>query len=226
MKAVVGRYAADLVTDGMVLGLGTGSTVRYLLEALGERLAKGDLTEIVGIPTSEDTRGRAERLGIRIGSLTDYPDLHLALDGADEVDPSLNLIKGLGGALLREKVVVTASRSFVVMVDSSKRVDRLGRQAPLPVEIDPFSLGIQIRFVEALGAEPRLRRAGDGAPFLTDGGNLILDCRFPDGIPDPSSVARALDSRPGVLEHGLFLGVAEKVLIGTPEGVEVVTRGD
>ncbi len=222
LKKAVGYQAAELVESGMIVGLGTGSTVRYLLDALGERLRSGRLRDVVGVPTSDATAQRAAALGIPLTDLSGGPKLDLAIDGADEVDPSLNLIKGLGGALLREKVVVSAAARFVVMVDESKLVDRLGRKAPLPVEVDPFSLGIQIPFLARLGARPVQRVAPDGRPFRTDGGHHILDCRFDDGIPDPVRLAEELDRRPGVLEHGLFLGMAERVLVATPEGVRIM----
>jgi ribose 5-phosphate isomerase A len=224
LKRVVGFMAADLVEEGMVLGLGTGSTVRFLLEGIADRRSRGELKNVVGVPTSEDTHRRATALGIPLATLLERPSLDLALDGADEVDPALDLIKGLGGALLREKVVVTAAARFVVLVDETKKVDRLGRKAPLPVEIDPFSLGIQLPFLRSLGCEPIQRLAADGTPYRTDGGNLVLDCRFADGIPDAAELARALDTRAGIMEHGLFLGCASMVLVAAATGMEVLSR--
>lgn len=223
-KRAAAYRAAEWIEDGMVVGLGTGSTVRYLLEAIGERRSAGDLGSIVGVPTSEDTRARSEKLGIPLGDLQSHPRIDIALDGADEVTPSLDVIKGLGGALLREKLVAVDAGSFVVLVDESKRVDRLGRKAPLPVEVDPFGLGIQIPFLKSLGCDPVLRNGSDGRPFVTDGGNLILDCRFADAIPDPEGLALELDSRPGVLEHGLFLRMADRVVVAAAAGVEVLER--
>lgn len=223
-KRAVGYRAAEYIEDGMKVGLGTGSTVRWLLEAIADRRANGEIADIIGVPTSEETTRRASALGIPLGTLADYPLLDVALDGADEVSPDLDLIKGLGGALLREKVVVAAAARFIVLVDEGKLVDRLGRKAPLPVEIDPFSLGIQLPFLRGLGAEPSLRRDPAGEPFRTDGGHLILDCRFPDGIPDPARIAAALDARPGIMEHGLFLGSASEVVVARHAGIEVRTR--
>jgi ribose 5-phosphate isomerase A len=223
LKREVGFRAAALIEDGMMLGLGTGSTVRYLLEAIAERRGRGELVRIVGVPTSEDTRRRSEALGIPLGDLTAFPRLDLALDGADEVDPTLNLIKGLGGALLREKIVVTAAADFIALVDESKRVDRLGRQAPLPVEIDPFSLGIQLPFLRDLGCDPRLRLGPAGGPLRTDGGHVVVDCYFPEGIDDSHALADRLDSRPGVLEHGLFLDCTSQVLVATPSGCQILS---
>lgn len=224
-KRAAAYRAADWIEDGMVVGLGTGSTVRHLLGAIAERRAAGELGGIVGVPTSEDTRIRSERLGIPLGDLQSHPRIDIALDGADEVTPSLDLIKGLGGALLREKLVAVDAGSFVALVDESKQVDRLGRKAPLPVEIDPFGLGIQVPFLKAIGCEPRLRTSADGRPFVTDGGNVILDCRFNDGIPDPQGLALELDRRPGVLEHGLFLKMTDRVVVAAAGGVQVLERG-
>lgn len=223
-KRVAGYRAAEYIEDGMVLGLGTGSTVRFLLEAIADRRKAGELANIVGVPTSEDTTRRATALGIPLSTLARHPSLDLALDGADEVDPSLDLIKGLGGALLREKVVVAAAADFVVLVDATKLVDRLGRKAPLPVEVDEFSLGVQLPFLRRLGCNPEIRRAASGDPFRTDGGHLVVDCHFPDAIADPHALAAELDSRPGIMEHGLFLGSAKRVIVARPAGCEVLTR--
>ncbi len=224
LKRAVGYRAAEFIQNGMVVGLGTGSTVRHLLDAIAERRDSGDLGKIVGVPTSEDTAARARALGIPLGTLTDHPRVDIALDGADEVDPSLDLIKGLGGALLREKIVVAAATDFIVLVDSSKLVDRLGRIAPVPVEVDEFGLGIQMPFLVGLGCEPRVRRGPDGNLFRTDGGNLIVDCRFEDGVHNPSELASVLDARPGIMEHGLFLGYASSVIVARVGGCEIMTR--
>jgi ribose 5-phosphate isomerase A len=223
-KRAVGYRAAGYIENGMVVGLGTGSTVRWLLEAIADRRKAGEIRDIVGVPTSDDTVRRATALGIPLGTLDEYSQLDIALDGADEVDPNLDVIKGLGAALLREKIIVTAAKRFVVLVDDSKLVDRLGRKAPLPVEIDPFSLGVQIPFLWGLGAEPVLRKDASGAPLRTDGGHIILDCHFADGIADPAALAAALDTRPGVMEHGLFLNVASQVLIARAGHDEIEIR--
>jgi ribose 5-phosphate isomerase A len=208
----------------MVVGLGTGSTVRHLLDAIAERRARGELQRLIGVPTSEATRLRSENLGIPLGTLSSHPHLDVALDGADEFDPSLDLIKGLGGALLREKLVAVAAGSFIALVDESKRVARLGEKVPLPVEVDSFGLGIQHDFLRALGADPLLRRGPDGEPRRTDGGNVILDCHFAAGILDPEGLALELDRRPGILEHGLFLKMTDRVLVASPNGVEILER--
>jgi ribose 5-phosphate isomerase A len=224
LKRAVGYRAAELIEEGMIVGLGTGSTVRYLLEAIAERRRMGDLSDIIGVATSEDTTRRAMALGIPLGSLTDHPELDLALDGADEIDPSLDLIKGLGGALLREKVVVAAADDFVVLADESKLVSRLGTRAPLPVEIDAFSLGVQIPFLRTLECEPVVRMSAGGEAYQTDGGHLVVDCWFEGGIRDPVGLAAVLDARPGIMEHGLFLGYASRAIVGRPDRCEILVR--
>ena len=209
----------------MAIGLGTGSTVRPLLELLGARLAAGQLRDVVAVPTSEDTAQRCRTLRIPLGTLDEHPALALAVDGADEVGPRLDLIKGLGGALLREKLVARATRRFVVIADDSKRVRRLGTRAPVPVEVVPFGWSTHLEFFAGLGARAELRRAADGAPYLTDGGHYIVDCRFSRGIADPRRLARALDARVGMVEHGLFLGLAREAFIAGARGVRHLTRG-
>lgn len=225
LKRAVAERAIDWIEDGMVVGLGTGSTVRHLLDVIAERRSEGGLGRIVGVPTSEDTRQKAERLGIPLSDLTSNPTLDVALDGADEFDPSLDLIKGLGGALLREKLVAVASRSFIALVDESKRVPHLGTKAPVPVEVDAFGIGIQFDFLRSLGGDPRVRVGSDGQPRVTDGGHLIIDCYFHDGLSDPVGIALELDKRPGVMEHGLFLGMTERVLVAGEGSVIVLERG-
>lgn len=218
--------AADYLRDGMVVGLGTGSTVRYLLEEIGARRTRGELMRIVGVPTSDDTSRRARALGIPLGSLEDHPAIDLTIDGADEVDSRLDLIKGLGGALLREKVVASVSRELVIIVDESKLVTRLGTRGPLPVEVDAFAAPVVRPFLTGLGAQPTLRLSASGEPYRTDGGNLILDCRFPDGIEDAGALESALASRPGILESGLFVGMADRVVVAGPDEVRILTRSE
>jgi ribose 5-phosphate isomerase A len=225
LKRAAGRHAAALLEDGMVVGLGTGSTVDHLLVAIADRLARRELSRIVGIPTSERTRLRALDLEIPLTDLRAHPRVDLTLDGADEFDPSLDLIKGMGGALLREKLVAAAATRFVVLVDDSKRVSRLGTRSPLPVEVDPFGAAIQEPFLLGLGCDPRPRRSPSGELALTDGGNVIYDCHFEGGIEDPVGLALELDTRPGILEHGLFLKMAERVIVAGAGGVEVLQRG-
>lgn len=223
LKARAAARAAELVEDGMKLGLGTGSTARLVLEAIAARRGRGELQRIVGVPTSSDTRDHATRLGIPLATLDDEPRLDLTLDGADEVDPALDLIKGLGGALLWEKIVASATDRLVIVVDESKRVDRLGQKAPLPVEVVPFGWRTVIDTARSLGATPELRRT-DGAPFTTDSGHYILDCRFPDGIDDVREAERRFLHSPAVVETGLFLGMAETVVIAGAHGVEIIHR--
>ena len=225
LKRKAAERAAEWIRDGMTVGLGTGSTVKHLLDVIAERRAGGEWTTIVGVPTSVDTERRATALGIPLATLAERPRIDLTIDGADEVDPALGLIKGLGGALLREKIVAAASAALVIVADESKVVERLGTRAPLPVEVDPFGEPIQPAFLRALGCEPAPRRAADGSAYVTDGGNHILDCRFPDGIADAAALERALALRPGIVECGLFLGMATAAVIAGAGGVRVLERG-
>ncbi len=224
LKRAVGVQAAQLVDSGMRLGLGTGSTVAHLLVALALRLEKGELRDIVGVPTSLRTATEARKLGIPLTSLAETPDLDLTIDGADEVDPQLDLIKGLGGALLREKMVAQASGRLAIMVDDSKIVPTLGARSAVPVEVVQFGWEVHGSFMESLGTEPVLRVGVDGEPIVTDNGNFIVDCRFPDGIGDAETFERAVQARAGVVETGLFLGMATEVLVAAPEGVSTLTR--
>jgi ribose 5-phosphate isomerase A len=225
LKRAAAERAADRVESGMRLGLGTGSTVAHFLDVLAERIRAGQLERIVGVPTSIRTAERSSELGIPLMELQDAASLDLTVDGADEVDPSLDLIKGLGGALLREKMVAQASRRLLIMVDASKEVSRLGGKAPLPVEVVRFGWEAHLPFFRSLGAEPTLRASADGTPYLTDNGNHMVDCRFPDGIADPAQVEDALRARAGVVESGLFLGMASAVVVAAAGGVRVLERG-
>lgn len=217
-KEAAGEQAAAGVESGMILGLGTGSTVAYFLEALGRRIREGSVTKVAGVPTSVRTRDHARRLGIPLLSLPEAGALDYTVDGADEVDPVLDLIKGLGGALLREKMVAQATRHLTIIVDDGKVVDRLGTRAPLPVEVVPFGWEAHIPFLSALGCHPTLRGSNGATPFATDNGNFILDCRFPMGIQEPRAVEEALRGRAGVVETGLFLGMTSEVLVGSNGG--------
>ncbi len=226
LKRAVGVEAAELVDSGMRLGLGTGSTVAHLLVALAEKLNGGALSDVVGVPTSLRTAREARELDIPLTSLTETPVLDLTIDGADEVDPELNLIKGLGGALLREKMVAQASRRLAIMVDDGKMVPALGTRCPVPVEVVQFGWEVHAPFVESCGADPVLRMGPDGEPMVTDNGNYIIDCHFPDGIDDAEGFERAIRARAGVVESGLFLGMATEVLISGPDGVKTLSKGD
>ncbi len=208
----------------MRLGLGTGSTVAHFLRHLGARIERGDLVDIVGVPTSNRTEQAARALGIPLGTLAELGSLDVTVDGADEVDPALNLIKGLGGALLREKMVAQASARFVVIVDDAKLVSRLGERAPVPVEVVTFECDSHMRWFEALGAEPKVRRGEAGDAYLTDNGHLIVDCHFVKGIPDPLELENRLSGRAGVVESGLFLDMADEVVVAGADGVYRMTR--
>lgn len=224
LKRAAAERAAEWIRDGMTLGLGTGSTVRHLLDVIAEHRVAGEWRRVVGVPTSEDTATRCRALGIPLATLAERMRMDLTIDGADEVDPALRLIKGLGGALLREKIVAAVSDTLVIVADESKRVERLGTRSPLPVEVDRFGMAAQPEYLRSLGAEPVLRMDGDGRPLVTDGGNHVFDCRFPDGIDDPERLEVQLNNRPGILENGLFLGLAQAVVIAGRDGVEVVGR--
>jgi ribose 5-phosphate isomerase A len=224
LKRAAAERAAEYVASGTVIGLGTGSTVRPLIEAIGRRLTDGTLRDVLAVPTSEDTARRCRALGIPLTTLDDHLRLALAIDGADEIGPHLDLIKGLGGALLREKLVALAATRFVVVADASKRVRKLGTRAPVPVEVVPYGWSTHLAFFEHLGAVPTLRRTADGAPVVTDGGHYVVDCRFPHGIRDPRALSRALAKRPGIVEDGLFLGLAHLAVVAGPRGVAVLRR--
>lgn len=223
-KEAAGIQAADTIQPGMVLGLGTGSTVSFFLEALGARFNSGELPGIVGVPTSLRTEAHARELGIPLTTLEKAGALDVTVDGADEVDPNLELIKGLGGALLREKMVAQVTRHMVIIVDQGKMVDRLGMRSPLPVEVVPFGWACHLPYLESFGAKPVLRVDSQGGPYTTDNGNAILDCHFPDGIPDPPALDRAIQRRAGLVESGLFLGMAQEVYIGAEVGVKRLVR--
>jgi len=226
LKDNAARAALDLVTDGMRLGLGTGSTAARFVGALGERVAAG--LNVVCVATSEATRARAEQLGIPLTTLDQTPQLDLTVDGADEIDCQLRMIKGGGGALLREKIVATASDMMVVVADDSKLVSTLGL-FPLPVEVVRFGLMATMRLIEAIAAETgchgaiTLRPGPGDAPFVTDQGNLILDCAF-GSIPEPEVLAFSLKRVPGVVEHGLFLGLADLAIVAGRDGVKALRR--
>lgn len=220
-KQRAAEAAIDLIQNDMVVGIGTGSTAAFFIDALGAALKSGRLHGVRGIPTSKRSAERARELGIPIISFADVPTIDITIDGADEIDPQLNLIKGLGGALLREKLVAQNSRSMAVIADSSKLVRVLGTHQPLPVEIAPFEHAVHLPFLRSLGCEPALRLAKDGSPFKTDNGNVIYDCWFP-AIHDPQELQRALKSRAGIVETGLFLGIAHLALVADGTSVRTV----
>ena len=225
-KQQAAERAITLVQDGMVLGLGTGSTAARFVDLVGQRVRDG--LKVICVPTSEATRLQAERLGIPLATLDEHPFLNLTVDGADEIDDQLRLIKGGGGALLCEKIVATASDRMVVISDASKRVANLGR-FPLPVEVVRFGLTATRAMIEGLaddvGCQGEIvqRIGSDGKPFLTDSGNFILDCAF-GTIADPEALDEALKYVPGVVENGLFLGIADSAIIAGPDGIVVLDR--
>jgi ribose 5-phosphate isomerase A len=220
-KRKAAARAIEEVENGMVLGLGSGSTAAFALEELAARIAKG--LHVAGIPTSEKAAALARRLGIRLTSFAEHRHIDLTIDGADQVERgTLNLVKGLGGALLREKIVASASNRMIVIVDGTKMVDRLGGNMPLPVEIISFGWQIVLDRLAAIGCRPRLRLAGD-KPFTTDGGNYIVDCVFAEK-PDFAALEARLSDIVGVVESGLFIGLASKIVVGRTTGVEVIER--
>lgn len=216
-KQVAGRRAAELARDGMVLGLGTGSTVLFTLQRLAERIREEGLA-LRGVPTSLDTERRAGELGIPLVTLDEVARIDLTIDGADEVDPAFHLVKGGGGALLREKVVASISDREVIVVGPDKLVERLAARFPLPLEVTPFARPVVARALVELGFEPHLRVHPGGEPYRTDNGNEILDARFPGGLADPAAMERELLAIPGVVECGLFVGLCHALVIGHPDG--------
>ena len=213
LKRLAGERAVDRICEGMVVGLGTGSTVYYAIRRLGERVQAG--LKVRCIPTSGETEKLAKEHRIPLIGFHQVEQLDLAIDGADEVDPGCNLIKGGGGALLREKLVASTSRRVIITVDETKLVERLGT-SPLPVEVIPFGWQATLRRLEGLGCRAALREQG-GKPFLTDNGNYIIDCRFGE-ITDPAQLEQAIDLIPGVAECGLFIGLADEIIVGWRDG--------
>jgi ribose 5-phosphate isomerase A len=222
LKRQAGERAAEYVTDGMKVGLGTGSTVHYTLLALGRRVQEEGL-DIVGVPTSVRTERVSRDVGIPLGDLDELGRLDITIDGADEVDPHLNLIKGLGGALVREKVVAAHTREMVVVVDDSKMVEVLGTRSPLPVEVLAMGHRRLHGALADLGCAPALRLGDDDGPFVSDNGNLIYDCRF-ERIPKPHELEKRINNVVGVVENGLFLDVATSVVVATQAGIVVKER--
>ncbi len=223
LKQLAGETAARQVESGMVIGLGYGSTAIHALRTIGEKLRSGELEEILGVPTAKLVARDATAAGIPLTTLEEYPTINLTIDGADEVDLELNLIKGGGGALMREKIVAQASERLIIVVDDSKVSEALGMNAKLPVEVLPFGWGTQAQFLEGLGAAVQLRRNQDQSPYLTDNSNYILDCDF-GRIKDIQDLGEKLDQRAGIVEHGLFIGLADEVIIGHVEGVQTFRR--
>jgi ribose 5-phosphate isomerase A len=222
LKQKAGWYAVDFVKSGMVVGLGHGSTAIFAVRCIAQLLQEGRLQDVLSVPCSRHVEAEARRLGIPLTTLDEHPVVDLTIDGADEVDPDLNLIKGGGGALLREKIVAQASRREIIVVDESKLSPALGTHWPVPVEVIPFGWRAQATYLESLGT-PTLRLDAAGTPFKTDQGNLILDCNF-GPIPNPSQLAGRLNERAGIVEHGLFIGLATDVIVAGAEGVRHLRR--
>ncbi len=217
LKQQAGEYAAELVESGMVIGLGTGSTAIFATRRIAQRLGSGDLRAITAVPTSLATEAAAIELAIPLTTLAERPRVDITIDGADEVDPDFNLIKGGGGAHLREKIVAQATERLVIVVDESKLSQQLGANWPVPVEVIPFNWESQAEYLRKLGGAPALRMVGE-KPFLTDQGNIILDCDF-GPISEPAALDVRLNSRAGIVEHGLFIGMARDVVVSGAGGL-------
>jgi ribose 5-phosphate isomerase A len=218
-KQAAGELAATWVESGMVVGLGTGSTAVHAIRAIGARIESGELREVLGIPTSRASEAEAIVRNVPLTSLAEHPVVDLTIDGADEVDPAFDLIKGAGGALWREKMVAQASVREVIVVDDTKPSPQLGTLVALPVEVAQFGWRPEAEYLDDLGATVTVRRGADGAEYVTDEGNWILDCAF-GPIADTARLAASLDRRAGIVEHGLFLGLATDLLVASPAGVE------
>ena len=218
LKQKAAIQAVDLIESGMVVGLGTGSTAKFAVERIAEKIQTGKLQNIIGIPSSDRTEKLAHQLNIPLTDLETHPEIDLTIDGADEVDPDLNLIKGGGGALLREKIIAQASRINIIIVDESKLSPLLGTMWALPIEVVPFAGPPETRFLEELGAEVSIRKKDDGDFFKTDQNNLILDADF-GPMDDPASLAGQLDNRAGIAGQGLFIGLTSGVIVAGTDGI-------
>jgi ribose 5-phosphate isomerase A len=224
-KQHAARLAADMVCSGMVIGLGSGSTATIMIERLGQRVATEGL-DFAGVPTSLASAKLAASFGINLVDLDSVDQLDLNIDGADEVDPQYRMIKGRGGALLREKIVATAARRRVFIVSEDKHVARLGERFPVPVEVSPFGIGHAVSALRRLGSTPVIRPAENGSGcYITDGGNQIVDCRFANGIVDPADLDIRLRQIPGVFETGLFLGLCTALIVGHPDRADLIEVG-
>lgn len=227
LKRRAAERAVDHIVDGMVVGLGSGSTASEAVRTLGERLISRELRRVVGVPTSRTTEELALDSAIPLTTLGERPQLDLTIDGADDIDDNLNLIKGLGGALVREKIVAVCSRQLIIVADHTKLSPRLGMRTPLPIEVVQFGWQTQVQFLESLGAKATLRMATVDRAFVSDNDNFILDAWFPAGLPKEldqlTDLQRTLDARPGVVGHGLFIGMTSLACIASPEGVVVLS---
>lgn len=223
LKKKAAEKAVEYIKSGMILGLGTGSTFKYVLEMLADKLKSGALKDIIGIPSSNRTLELATSLHIPCGTLAQYPKIDLTIDGADEVDKHLNVIKGGGGAHLHEKIVVQASKKFIVIVDKSKLSTYLGEKWPVPVEVIQDAATSESEFLKSLGAEVQYRKNDDGTYFITDEGNFIIDANF-GVIKNPKKLAKKLNNRAGIVEHGLFIGLTDLVISATEDKIEIIKK--
>jgi ribose 5-phosphate isomerase A len=222
LKAAAAETAAAQLHDGMIVGLGTGSTAAFAIDAIGTRVAQG--LKIIGVPTSQRTTQQATALGIPLAPVEEHEWIDVTIDGADEVElGTLNLIKGRGGALLREKIVASSTRKLIIVVDESKIVTRLGSHDPIPVEVVSFGWQTTERRLQRIGGNPILRYKSDGSVFLTDGGHYILDCKF-GPLPESLDTERKLNDTVGVVEHGMFLGMTGMVIVGGVNGIQILER--
>ncbi len=225
LKRQAAWHAVQFVEPDMVVGLGGGSTAMFAVRRIAQLLREGQLQDILGIPCSRSVKKEAQRLGIPLTTLEDNPAVDLTIDGADEVDPALDLIKGGGGALLREKIVAQATLREIIVVDDSKLSPVLGTHWAVPVEVTPFGWSSHLAYLESLGGSVTLRQTSDATPFITDQGNLILDSAF-GPISEPRRLAAKLNERAGVVEHGLFLGLATDVIVASDQGITHLKRGE
>jgi ribose 5-phosphate isomerase A len=223
LKQKAAEHAVESVESGMIVGLGHGSTAIWAVRKIGQLIQNGTLKNVLGVPCSILVENEARDLGIPLTTLEEHPVVDLTIDGADEVDPNLELIKGGGGALMREKIVAQASKREIIVVDESKYVPALGTTWAVPVEVIPFGYGSQAEYLKSLGADVRIRHTADGKPFKTDQGNLILDCKF-GPIADPAGLGEQLKRRTGIVEHGLFVGLATQVIIASVDGIREIKR--
>ena len=222
-KQLAAEHAVQFIESNMVVGLGHGSTALFAVKIIADLLKNGTVQNIVAVPCSKYIEEEAEKLGIKLTTLHHHPQIDITIDGADEVDPKLNLIKGYGGALLREKIVAQASNREIIIVDESKIVDVLGKKHPVPVEVIPFGWYSHMPFFNTIGADATLRMTSDHTPFITDQGNYIIDCRF-NSLQDISGIANKLSERAGVVEHGLFINIATDVIAATSTGIQHFRR--
>ena len=219
-KQIAGEKAVEQIQSGMIVGLGHGSTAIFAIRKLAQLLESGELKDVIGIPCSSMVERDAGALGIPLSTPNEYPVIDLTIDGADEIDPHLNLIKGGGGALLREKVVAQASKREIIVGDESKLSDKLGTLWPVPIEVVPFGWKVITKYLESIDGQPELRMTEEGKPFQTDQGNYILDTKFAP-MDEPQAIASLLEARAGIVEHGMFLGLANEAIVATTEGIKI-----